>query len=370
MKIFIDARMTKIGGTYTYTTSLLKKILKLDSSNNDYTVLYNKGQKQILPEKTKVIEATSSSPIYWLFWDNFILPRIINDSHMDIFHSFKRPELSNIKTKKIITNHSAYPFLFPELQGIGEKLYWTRSQKKAVNAADAVLSVSETDKNSLSQVLDVDSQKIFVTHLAATKEFKKITDLAVIKKIRNQFKLPEKYFLFIGSFYLFKNIPNIIRAFAIIKSEMGISHKLVLVGPKGSGAHDVSKTIKKTGLEDEVILTGAITEDIPVIYSEADIFLFPTIYDSFGIPVLEAMACGVPTIVSTAGALPEVAGDAALKYDPTDITGIADGIKKLLYDKDLRKEMIRKGYDQVKKFSWERCAKETIAVYHDVYSKK
>jgi len=369
MKIFIDARMTKIGGTYTYTTSLLKEILKLDSSNNEYTVLYNKGQKQILAEKTKVVKATSSSPIYWLFWDNFILPRIINNNHIDIFHSFKRPEILKIKTKKIITNHSAYPFLFPELQGIGEKLYWTRSQKKAVNAADAVLTVSETDKNSLSQVLDVDPRKIFVTHLATTKEFKKITDQALIKKIRDKFKLPEKYFLFIGSFYLFKNIPNIIRAFALLKNKKNIIHKLVLVGPKGSGANEVYKAIKGTELEDEVIFTGPITEDIPVIYSEADIFLFPTLYDSFGIPVLEAMACGVPTIVSTAGALPEVAGDAALKYDPNDITGIAEGIKKLLYDKDLREEMIRRGYQQVKKFSWERCAKETIAIYNDVYSK-
>ena len=370
MKIFIDARMTKIGGTYTYTASLLKEILKIDSSNNEYTVLYNKGQKQILPGKTKVVEATSSSPIYWLFWDNFILPRIINNNHIDIFHSFKRPEISNIKTKKIITYPSAYPFLFPELQSIGEKLYWTRSQKKAVNAADAVISVSEIDKNSLSQVLDVDSRKIFVTHLAVSKEFEKTTDLALIKKIRNKFKLPEKYFLFIGSFYLFKNIPNIIRAFAIIKNEMNIIHKLVLVGPEGSGAHEVYKTIKETGLEDEVILTGPITENIPVIYSEADIFLFPTLYDSFGIPVLEAMACGVPTIVSTAGALPEVAGDAALQYDPTDITGIAEGIKKFLYDKNLREKMIKKGYEQVKKFSWARCAKETIAVYNDVYPKK
>ena len=370
MKIFIDARMRKIGGTYTYTISLLKEILKLDSLNNNYTILYNKRQEQISPEKTKVIETTSSNPIYWMFWDNFILPRVIKENNIDVFHSFRRPDILNIKTKKIFTNHSAYPFLFPKLQSIEEKLYWTRSQKKAVNAADAVLSVSETDKNSLSRVLDVDPQKIFVTHLAVSKEFKKATDRALIKKIRNKYKLPEKYFLFIGSFYLFKNIPNIIRAFAFIKSEMGISHKLVLVGPKGSGAYDVYKTIKKTGLEDEVILTGAITENVPVFYSEADIFLFPTLYDSFGIPVLEAMACGVPTIVSTAGALSEVAGDAALKYDPTDITGIADGIKKLLYDKDLRKKMIRKGYDQVKKFSWERCAKETIAVYNDVYSKK
>lgn len=370
MKIFIDARMTKIGGTYTYANGLLDGILRQDSSNNEYFVLYNKDQKQILPEKSKVLVASSKNPIYWIFWDNFVLPKIVSGNKIDIFHSLKRPNILKVRTKKIITTPSAYPFLHPELQSIGEKLYQSRALRKAIKNADAILAFSETDKDSLVKFFNLESQKCFVSHLATSSEFKKITNAIKIEKTKRKYNLPNKYVLFVGSFYLFKNIPNIIRAFAKFKSDIKTSQKLVLVGRQdGSGAKDVYRTIKELRLEKEIILTGPTTEDLPEIYSSSDVFLFPTLYDSFGMPVLEAMSCGVPTIVSTAGALPEVAGDAALKYDPNDVNGIAEGMKQLISDKELREKMIVKGYNRVKRFSWERCAKETISAYNSIFTK-
>jgi len=367
MKIFIDARMTKIGGTYTITVSLLREILKRDSSNNEYFVLYNKGQEQILPGKAENIVASLDNPIYWLYWDRFVLPKIVSKNGIDVFHSLKRPNISNIRTKKIITIPSAYPFLYPELQSLGERLYWSRVQIKAARDADAIWAFSETDKKNLSKTLQVEPQKIFAHHLATSDKFKKIADYKEMKEFSAKHNLPDKYILFVGSFYLFKNIPNIIKAFAKLKNDVDIPHKLLLVGQGGSGSKEVYSTINKLKLEKEVVFTGPITEDIPLFYAGAELFVFPTIYDSFGMPVLEAMACGIPTIVSTKGALQEVAGEAALKYDPDDVNGISEGMKQFIFDSELRESMISRGYQRVKKFSWEKCAQETIKMYGHVY---
>jgi glycosyltransferase involved in cell wall biosynthesis len=370
MRIFIDARMRRIGGNYTYTISLLRALLEQDEANNKYFVLYSKGQKKILPEKSINYVTKSNNPIYWLFWDNFILPKIVRKNDIDIYHSFRRCEISRIPAKKIITVHSAYPYLYPELRSKGEKIYWGSALKRAMQHADAVLAVSEMDRKSLIDALKIEPSKVFVHHLALSNEFRKKRDENKLRKVRQALNLPDKYLLFVGTFYLFKNIPNIIKAFGLFKRKFNSQHKLVLVGGEGSGSTSIQKAIEESKLDKDIIVTGPIFKDLDAIYSGADAFLFPTLYDSFGFPVLEAMSCGVPTIISDRGALPEVAGEAALKYDPNDIHGIAEGIKKLISDEKFRQKMVKMGHDRVKEFSWGRCATETIALYQQKVNKK
>ena len=369
MRILIDARITTIGGPSTYTNALTRAILKRDCKNNIYFVLYNKGQKLIFSNKAKSLFTQNTNPIYWIYWDNFVLPNLIRKYKIDLYHSLKRPEIMRIRSKKIFTVHAAHPFLHPELQTLGERLYWRQRIRKSALCADAVLTVSETDRLNLIKALCLSSEKVFAHPLALDEKYRDVENLRKMKGQANKFGLPEKYILFIGTQFLYKNLPSMIEAFAKAKKDKGFEHKFVLAGKRGPATKDIIALVEKLGLKGEVIFKGVV-DDVSPLYANANLFIFTTLYDAFGFPVLEAMAHSTPVIISSAGALPEVAGDAALKYDPTDITGIANGIKKLLYDKDLRKEMIRKGYDQVKNFSWERCAKETIAVYNAVYSKK
>ncbi len=281
MKILIDARVTTIGGPSTYMNSLVESILKHDATNNEYFVLYNKGQKQIFPGKSTALVTSSKSPIYWLFWDNVILPRIVKKHKIDIYHSLKRPEIARIKTKKIITIHAAHPFMHPQLQTIGEKIYWNQRLKMAARKADAIIAVSSTDRQNLIQSLDLPAEKVNVHHLALDKKYTDAPLLSRHREGKKQANLPGKYILFIGTQFLYKNIPSMLKAFKMVKKNQKIPHKFVLVGKAGSASKEINKMIQELSLSDDVIMPG-IVDDISAIYANADVFLFPTLYDAFG----------------------------------------------------------------------------------------
>ncbi|GAI15126.1 unnamed protein product, partial [marine sediment metagenome] len=173
------------------------------------------------------------------------------------------------------------------------------------------------------------------------------------------------YILWVGRMYHHKNLTRLLYAYnKLIKTYQGIKHQLVLCGMKGWGYPSFVKTIENLDLKDKVIFKGYVPDDVlKSIYANANLFVFPSLTEGFGFPILEAMSCRVPVITSNYGGMAEIAGDAALLVDPYDVDEIAEAIYRVLTDENLRKDLIKKGLERVSQFSWEKTARETLAVY-------
>ncbi len=191
-----------------------------------------------------------------------------------------------------------------------------------------------------------------------------LENLAIAKK---RYNLPEGYILYVGAFRKNKNLELLLMTFQILKKKKKISQKLVLVGPKDWGSERVFLTIKKLNLENEVIITGAVSnDDLPFIYKEADVFVFPSLYEGFGYPPLEAMACGTPVVASNSSSLPEVVGEAGLYFDPLDIQDMAEKIYQVLSSPALAEKLKNLGAKRVQQFSMERMVQKYLEVYKKV----
>jgi glycosyltransferase involved in cell wall biosynthesis len=196
------------------------------------------------------------------------------------------------------------------------------------------------------------------------EEFKKIDDPVALKQLKDQRKLDRPFILFVGTLEKRKNIEGLIDAYIIAVREQDVSHDLVVVGRKGWLYEGVFKKVRGAGMQDRIqFIFDARQEELPLIYNLADLFVYPSVYEGFGLPVLEAMACGTAVITSNVSSLPEVAGDAAVLVDPMDSSAIADAISKVLSDKQYKAALSQKGIERAKQFTWERCARKTLDVY-------
>lgn len=245
------------------------------------------------------------------------------------------------------------------------------STKYALKHAEKIITVSNFSKQEMLAVYG-DNQntaflekKIKVIYNGYNKFlYKKERDADKIKEVLEKYGISEPFILYIGRLEKKKNTPALIEAFAMMREKnKSIKHKLVLVGDASFGYDEVNYTIGEflPDKEDEIIMPGWIEEvDMPYVYSAAGTFIFPSLYEGFGIPLLQAMACELPIVASRAVSIPEVVGDAALLFDPRDTKEMAEALEKIITDKNLREELIKRGQERVKNFSWEKCAKETL----------
>jgi len=195
---------------------------------------------------------------------------------------------------------------------------------------------------------------------------KPVADGSLLLKVRQRYRLPEQFLLYLGTIEPRKNIQALIKAYALLCREKGFCHKLVLAGDMGWKNEGLRELIQGLSLEDSIRFTGYVEDsDLPALYTLADLFVFPSLYEGFGLPVLEAMACGLPVVTSNVSSLPEVAGDAAVLIDPHSLDAIADGMRRMLVDRELRTKCIERGFERAKMFTWEKCAKETVAVFRE-----
>lgn len=240
-------------------------------------------------------------------------------------------------------------------------LHW--STEFILKKAHKIITVSDFSKNDIIDCFGTNSEKIKVVHNGYNKYlYKKIGDKDKIKKVLNEYGVYGPYFLYIGRIEKKKNIPNLIEAYAIMKqNNKNIKEKLVLVGDASYGYDETNYIIREFELDDEVIMPGWIEEkDLPYIYNGASAFVFPSVYEGFGIPLLQAMASCLPIATSKSTSIPEVVGDAALFFDHDDINSMAEAMETIIIDKSLREKLIARGEKQSLKFSWEICARDTL----------
>jgi glycosyltransferase involved in cell wall biosynthesis len=271
------------------------------------------------------------------------------------------------KAKAVSFIHDLTTLLFPEYHLFKNKILYHHRFKGIKKYADAVMTNSEHTKNDIIEHLGIEADRIFVTPFGVHERFRKIDDENKIHEVLRKYKIEYPYICYLGTIEPRKNLENLLHAFHKLKQQEKIPHKLLLIGKEGWFYEDIFKKINELHLEKDVIKTGFVNDDdIPYLLNGADVFVYPSFYEGFGLPVLEAMACGTPVVTSRTSSLPEVGGDAVKYINPNRSDDIADKIFKFIKSEEERNEFARRGMDRAKKFTWEKCAKETLKVYEKV----
>lgn len=365
---FIDRQRT---GIDTYTYSLIENLIKIGKVNNLYLIHYKKYQDEVYIKTHDVI----IPKIPFKLINVLGLPYVIGKINADIlhvpshWHTQIMPFFLNQKVKKILTIHDLTPLLYPETHTKQTVFLWNSTLKLIKNKINMIIADSQNTKNDCIKYLNIPEEKIKVIYLASDEIYQLINNKQEIRKeLYKKYKyIGSPFILYVGTLEKRKNIPVLIKAFYKLK-KMKMTHKLIIVGKKGWKYDDIFKTIEALNLQKDVIFTGYVPkEDLVKFYNLADVFVYPSLYEGFGLPPLEAMACGCPVITSNTSSLPEVVGDAGIMVNPYDVEGLVKAMYEVLTNESLRKELSRKSLQRAKLFSWRKTAEETWKVYERCY---
>jgi len=373
MKVGVEISFAhKPGGARTVAINTLKSLSRMSKSDN-FVIFLNKKYREL--ELENVAQKVYPSPFKKLqtLWDHVLLMHFIVPFHMkreeiEIAH-FTNNFVSFFKPcKTVVTIHDMTPFVLPEDYSLFHRKWLKYFFRKATRLADVIISDSENSKKDLVSVFNISPEKVNVIPFGIADEFFRKRDDTLKKKIRAKYSVGDRFILNVGTLHPRKNIERICLAYKKLREGKNISHKLVIVGRGGWSYKKFFNLPERLELTDEIIFLGNVPqEDLPVLYNSAEVFLYPSLYEGFGLPVLEAMACGIPVVTSNTSSLPEVAGGAAILVDPYNVNEIVSALYDLLTDKNLQRDMVDKGLERARKFSWDRTAKDTRAVYQNLY---
>lgn len=288
---------------------------------------------------------------------------------IDIQHIFSPQTLCFGRRKKVITVHDLTYELFPQWHTRGNILRYKNTYISALKKMDRIIAVSENTRNDLIKLYKIDPKKIKAIYEAPDEIYRPTEDLKRFAQIKRKYDLPDRFILFVGVIEPRKNIVGLIEAYHQLMGS--IQQKLVIVGKKGWLYEDVFKTVERLNLKKDIIFLDYIPkEELVFLYTACDLFVYPSLYEGFGLPPLEAMACGAPVISSNTSSLPEVIGDAGILIAPTNIEDLSTSMYKVLTDENLQEAMKLKGLERAKLFSWKKAAQETIKIYEEVCNER
>ncbi|MBI4056639.1 MAG: glycosyltransferase family 4 protein [Elusimicrobia bacterium] len=369
----LDAEVA-ITGQVVHAANLLDQILNMNQHHNitlyGYDVPLHKEFATHLQGprvKLRTITKTGSRALDYLRLQGLIAIDLARGK-LDLLHVFTPSDLGPLPSRKILaTVHDTYSFLSAKDREGKNSRWSTRWRVGLARRADVVVTVSEFSKSEIQKHLGIPPQRIHVIHNGISPLFKAL-DATIRKAYRERFNFQGEVILHIGNFTPNKNYARLIRAFKEVSKNLKEA-SLVMVGDTSIGNHrEVLRVVAETGLSHRVtFLSRLSTPDLVGLYNAADIFVFPSLYEGFGLPVLEAMACGLPVITSKTSSLPEIVGDAALLVDPTDVQGLAHSMSQLLTSRALQKTYTDRGIERSKEFSWKRVAERVLNLY-DLYS--
>lgn len=370
MRIAIDAStISTQGGPRTYVLGLLEAFLRIDQ-NNDYIVFYNDPIHLGRFPKAREIVLPGRNPLARLWREHVLLPLACRREKIDLLHCPKSaiPYFSSCPV--VVTLHDLIPIKHPETEKFAAQVYWRLQIPIAAKKSSFIITDSEFARQEIMTDFNVLPGRIKATMLGFNPAMLEARNAVDGKKIRNRYGLPDSYILYVGTIQPRKNIDSLIEAYARLRLANSATPRLVIVGRKGWLFDRLFERISELGLTDEVLFTGFVPdEDLPFIYDGACVFAYLSLFEGFGLPPLEAMACGVPVVVSNTTSLPEVVGDAGLSVMPMDIEAIAAALKTVLDNPEAAEAMRKKGLERARTFSWERCAQETLEIYSAVMDK-
>ncbi|MBI5674134.1 MAG: glycosyltransferase family 4 protein [Nitrospirae bacterium] len=357
---------TNAGGPEVYTSNLAKGLAKSGGPYRYRLLLSERSQLPLYSEAgSQLVAQLMFGRSRWLVIP-FSQPWELMRRPVDLFHAtFVAPPIC--PTPFVLTvcelGFEKFPNLYPPLMTKRLSLL-TRS---GARRAKRILSISEYTKRDLVECYGIDPAKIDVIYWGVSDRFVPILDRHLIETVRNKYELPVEYILYVGKVEARKNISRLIQAYHFLKQQSDVRHKLVVAGKWSYLNADVTETVDKLQLHDDVIFLPEFDRlDLPVIYNGASVFVFPSLLEAFGIPPIEAMACGIPVVVSQLTAIPEIVGEAGVYVDPLDPKSIADGLHRALTDQSLRTQLIEKGFARARQFTWESTVRQTLAAYETV----
>lgn len=347
------------GGTGTYTRMMVQHMLALDRQN-EYVLLYDdKSHLNAYPSYPNVREIAIPSRSK-LVWDQCIVPWVAYREKLDVVFNLKLsvPLLAPCRTAFV--QHGADWLVMPEQYPLLNRLYRSLFVPLFWHKATRIISISQDAQRRLANRMNRGTAaKLYTVYHGVDDRFRPNRDAATLATFRRKYSIDFPFVLYLGQIYKMKNVGNLIRAFAQLRGR--VPHKLLIVGKPGTRSKEDLGLIEKLGVGDTVIRVGWVPdEDVPLFYSAAELLTLPSIYEGFGLPIIEAMASGCPVLTSTGGACPEVAGDAALLVDPLNVDSISDGIYRGLTDRSLRADLRARGLARAREFPWERSARQTV----------
>lgn len=372
MRICINASpaVHHIAGLGRYTQELMSALLATDTEN-EYVAFYNRpSEAYVEPPLDRLPHLTTNLSAKPWRMRALVghLARVPQDRlfpEVDLFHATDHllPRLSRVRS--VFTLHDLVFCFYPQTHKPLNRWFLTLMMPRFLRAADAVIAVSECTKRDAMQTYDLDEAKIKVIYEGVNPRFRRSSP-GVISSVLHKYDLRERYILSVGTIEPRKNLTSLLEAYVAIRNQDS-QLKLVIVGKRGWLYEGFFRRLSELGLENEVIFPGFVPdEDLPALYSATDLFVFPSLYEGFGLPVLEAMACGAPVVTSNTSSLPEVAGEAALLVDPNSVEALTRAMRDVLDNRTLRHDLRARGPKQAAKFSWETAAHETLAVYRSL----
>jgi len=301
--------------------------------------------------------------VMYKMWDILGAPKVDRLlGGVDAYHATNYYLPPTKRARRVVTIHDLAFLAVPELCSPKITGPYSKGIGRFAEDADAVLVYSESTKADIVNYLGVCPEKVTVAPMAVDEDFKPLARDAAAHFVKREFNVDRPFLLFVSTLEPRKNVPTLLRAFSRVAKD--VPHNLVLVGSVGWNAEEIFKTLEDLNLSERIIRPGFVRHmDLPSFYCAADAFVFPTLYEGFGLPLLEALTCGCPVVTSDNSSVEEVTGGAALYSDAMDVEAIADGIRRVLEDSDLRDDLVARGLEHAKGFSWQSCAESTMEVY-------
>lgn len=373
MRIGIDftAAVNQGAGIGRYTRGFVGGLARLDS-RNEYVLFHSAARKS--PANLPFLGAPNfrdcgvrlSERTLAVIWHRLHLPLPVNvfTGHVDLFHSpdYSLPPVRHAAT--VVTVHDLSFLLYPECAAQHLRTYLEAVVPRAVARADFVVVDSLSTRNDLVCLLDVPPEKIEVVYPGLDPQFSLPVSPVALEEVRGRWHLDRPYILNVGTLEPRKNQVRLIHAFAQLKAHADIPHQLVVVGGRGWLYEDIFRCVNELGLKQDIRFLGyADDSELPALYKMADLLVFPSLYEGFGLPPLEAMACGTPVICSNSSSLPEVVGDAAVQVRAADADALATTLEQVVFDPSLREALRAKGLERAKLFTWEAAAQHLLNIY-------
>jgi glycosyltransferase involved in cell wall biosynthesis len=369
MRVAIDARKLHDFGIGTYIRNLLRHLARIDH-DTEYVLLCGEADlgvaAQLGPNFRAVLEP---SPNYSIR-EQIHVPWVLRRERPDLYHAPHYVLPAAISCSSVVTIHDCIHLMFPQYLPNRMAYAYARAQMwTAAHRSDCILTVSDASKRDILHLFNISPEKIVVVYNAIDAHFSVTPPPDAVARVRERYQLDHRFVLYVGNIKPHKNLVRLIEAFSELRTGELEDVKLLIIGDEISKLPALRHAVHRHKLHKHVRFLGYVPDDqLTVLYRLAAVFVFPSLYEGFGLPPLEAMASGTPVVVSNVSSLPEVVGDAAVLVDPHDIDSIVDGLRSVLTNPARADDMRRKGLQRAGEFSWERSVARTLEVYRRVGS--
>ena len=367
MRIAIDIRRIEDFGVGTYIRNLVRTLVSRDRDNSYFLLGDPKKVSEVasLPEKFQIVEWGDTKDSWWR---HVKLHQLLQAYGVDLFHIPHLGIAPLVPCRYLMTVHDVADFLYGPGPGFRQTLK-LRLVRRSLERASRIVAVSHATKQDIENLFRIPADKILVVENAIDERFIHSSRREERRLALERYQVTDPFLLYVGSAKPQKNLPRLIEAFAVVKGEL-LEHpvfrklKLLIIGDELSEHPDLRRTVVRTRMQEHVRFLGFLPiETLRVFYQAAEVFVFPSLYEGFGLPPLEAMSQGTPVVTSNVSSLPEVVGDAAVLVHPENVFDIARGIQQVLLDPEMRQELRQRGQLQLARFSWDRSIGQMLDLY-------